>query len=281
MEKEDILLQKRLSELSKTAHHRGITTFSDFLNLNEFQLFHRMPEKMIYSPVFLHGGYSAAERRMAAFVPPEVIERLHLDEKQFYPAIEYNSDSNSDENINLIASILDFPISCLTLRPLQLKFAEKLTHRDYLGALLNLGIERNKTGDILVSEDQTHLFIDTGLSQFVCDNLTRVRHTNISVTISETTSFEYEPRFESLTGNVASIRLDSLVGLAFGLSRSKAALCIEDGKVFVNNRQIYSNGYKLREKDIISLRGSGRFSYRGISAETRKGRYFVELYKYI
>ena len=92
---------------------------------------------------------------------------------------------------------------------------------------------------------------------------------------------DYEPRFEELKGTVSSIRLDSVLALAYPLSRSKITAQIEAGKVFVNGKLITSNGYRLKDNDIISVRKMGRIAYDGILSETKKGRYLISVRKYI
>ena len=82
-------------------------------------------------------------------------------------------------------------------------------------------------------------------------------------------------------GTCASVRLDSLIGLAFQTSRSSMVSFIESGLVFVNGKLITSNGYEPKEGDIISVRGKGRFIYDGVSRQTKKGRLGVRLRKYI
>ena len=119
MEK-DVLFKKRMTELSKKAYYRGILTFSDFLDLNEQTMLQSLSLKDTGVSVKLWGGYETAERQMAAFVP----------------------DAFCCEE--------DYPLSCLRIQPLNRKFSDKLTHRDYLGAILNLGIDRSKIGDILM-----------------------------------------------------------------------------------------------------------------------------------
>ena len=273
MDKDEILVQKRLAELSQTAFHRGIVTFSDFLNLNEQQLLHQLPKNMRATPVYLFGGYISAERCQAAFIPKEASDRSGLDSDWF----QGNSRSCVSTEDTLFAKSLGFPISCLFLQPIQTKFAAPLTHRDYLGALLNLGIERHKTGDILVGDNEAHVFVRAGLCDFICENLTKIRHTSVKVSPTSINDYKYEARFKQIKGSVASVRLDALIGLAFNLARGKSCEYIESGKVFINNRLVSSNGYKPQENDMISVRGMGRLVYHGIAAETRKGRYVVEI----
>lgn len=173
-----------------------------------------------------------------------------------------------------------YPFSVLRIRPLNKKFSEDLTHRDYLGAILNLGIERCKIGDILVNTCEAVVFVSDHMSDFLAQNLTRIRHTPVVASIEELQEFQYEPSFEEIRGTVASVRLDTLLALAFSSSRSRLSGLIEGKKVFVNGRMIVSNGYRLKEGDIISVRGMGKFCYDGVLSETRKGRYSVVVRKY-
>ena len=94
-------------------------------------------------------------------------------------------------------------------------------------------------------------------------------------------TWNYEPRTKEITGTVSSIRLDSMLSLAFGSSRSKLVTLIEAGKVYVNGKLITSNGYQLKEDDIISVRGLGRFQYKQVMSQTKKGRYYVTIHLYI
>lgn len=245
------MLQKRLLELSRTAYRRGIVTYSDFLNLNELNILHTMPKNEFDTQYETFGGYNDSERQMAAFLP-DALYYTHF-----------------------------YPIQILKIEPLQKKFSEDLTHRDYLGAILNLGIDRSKIGDILVMDHLAHVFVHESLANFICDDLTRVRHTPVMVTVEDSQNFSYTPNYEEITGNVASVRLDSLLSIAFGSSRSRLVSLIEGGKVFTNGKLMTTNSYPVKEGDMISVRGMGKFKYNGILSQSRKGRYFVSLHKYI
>ena len=110
--------------------------FTDFMNLNELNIFHSCVKEFAYVSYRLFGGYEHAERQIAAFLPD---------------ALSYN---------------YDFPVVSLKIRPLQKKFAEDLSHRDYLGALLNLGVDRSKIGDILIGEKKQSSSVKRGLPLF-------------------------------------------------------------------------------------------------------------------
>ena len=163
---------------------------------------------------------------------------------------------------------------------MQKKFSETLSHRDYLGAILNLGLERSKIGDIVVQDDFAILFVHQSLESFVQDELKRIRHTSVITEVENFQDFSYSPKIEEKKGTVSSLRLDSLLALAFSSSRTKLVAYIENGKVFVNGKLITSNGYQIKDSDIISVRGLGRFQYKGMVSQTKKSRYFVTIHLY-
>ena len=128
MNKDEILLRKRLIELSNQAYTRDIVTFSDFLNLNELNILHTTPKDMFPARYETYGGYDSSERQMVSFLPDAL----------YY---EYS-----------------YPMQAIEIVPLNAKFAEELTHRDFLGSLMNLGIDRCKLGDILLQDNKAILF---------------------------------------------------------------------------------------------------------------------------
>lgn len=251
MNKEELLLQKRLAELSRIAYTREIVTFSEFLNLNELNILHTTPKDMLLSQYKTYGGYGLSERQMAAFLP----DALYYD--------------------------YQYPIQIIEISPVNRKFAEELSHRDYLGAVMNLGIERCKLGDILIEDGKAILFAKEELAGYIMEHLTRIRHTTVKTSILSAFEDSYEPRYEELKGTVASVRLDTVLSLAYPLSRSKITGLIEGARVFVNGKLVTSNGYRLKEGDILSVRKMGRIGYNSILSETKKGRYMVSIRKYI
>ena len=250
MEKNEFFL-KRIRELANLSYQRDIVTFSDFLNLNEQNMVSSLKQQFPQVVMETFGGYDNAERQMVAFHP------------------------------DALAFTWEYPIDCLKIEPKSLKFSEELTHRDYLGALLNLGVDRTMIGDILVQEKAAWFFCQSKMTEFFLENLCRVRHTNILITVVDKQEELPAPKMETIHGTCASVRLDSLIALAFKASRSSMVSYIEGGQVFVNGKLITSNGYEPREGDIISVRGKGRFIYDGTSHQTRKGRSSIQLSLYI
>lgn len=257
MEKE-LLLKKRIQDLARHAYNRDIVTFTDFLDLNELHILNNLSLQDAGVTCRLFGGYEMSERQIAAFFP----------------------DALSDVSDNYAAS-WKFPITCIEIVPLSRKFAEPLNHRDYLGALLNLGIERSVLGDILIKEQSAYIFCLQRMESFILENCTRIRHTQVMAQKIVQFDQVIMPEFEAITGTVASIRLDSVIGLAFKTSRSSMIGLIEGGKVFVNGKMITSNGYHLKPRDIISVRGHGKFQFCELLSETKKGRSRVQINRYI
>ena len=230
---------------------RRIVVFTDFMNLNELNIFHSCEKEFGYVSYQLFGGYEHAERQLAAFLPD---------------ALSYN---------------YDFPIVSLKIRPIQKRFAEDLSHRDYLGALLNLGVDRSKIGDILVGEKEAVFFCEEGIAPFFRQELTRVRHTPVLVEKAAPDEIQVTEHTEIIRGTVSTVRLDSVMSVALKASRSSLVSLIEEGKVFVNGRLVTSNGCQLKNNDLISVRGNGRFRLLSLDGQTKKGRCIIEIEKYL
>jgi RNA-binding protein YlmH len=253
VDKDDLFLEKRLLDLSGTAYRRGINVFSDFLNLNEQNIFWGLTNELPMIKYFAYGGYNDAERKILCFCGDGFTE----DEK-----------------------LVDYPIACIKVKPVNQKFSDSLSHRDFLGAVINLGLDRSKLGDILILENEGYIFTHNSISEFITDQLCKVKHTTVDCSVIDRRDFYYKPKLKEINGTVSSVRLDSILATAFQGSRSSLVGLIEGGKVYVNGKIILSNSYQLKENDIISVRGLGKFQYSGTSYQTKKGRYSVKLLLY-
>lgn len=250
MDKDEMILINRLKELANISYQRGIPIFSDFLNINEQSIFKREISKMPPVSYDALGGYNLAERKIIAITP-------------------LNSSNNCPP-----------PIVTIIIKPLNAKFSDTLSHRDFLGAILNLGIDRSKIGDIVINKTGGFVFCLEKMAPFIIDNLTRIKHTSV---ICELCAFNEDVclNYTEISGSISSVRLDSILALCFESSRSSIISNIEEGKVFVNAKVMTTNSYNLKENDIISVRGLGKFKYLGTSGVTKKGRYIATIHKYI
>ncbi|MDR1766574.1 MAG: hypothetical protein LBR77_11005 [Lachnospiraceae bacterium] len=173
------------------------------------------------------------------------------------------------------------PLGCVRVDPAHEKFAQALSHRDYLGAVLHLGIERPKNGDILTVGHGAVIICREEVSVFIASELEKVNHTQVRCRVDGISDFDYSPKTETTRGNVQSERLDALVAMFCGVSRSKAADLVDHEKVFINSRLTTSKHATPEAGDIVSVRGEGRFRYNGPVAHSKKGRLFVELERFV
>ena len=252
MTDDELLFQKRLVELAGKAYSRNTYTFTAFLSLAEQDIRARTEREISHVPHDSFGGVSGAERIMVRF-----------------------------GNEELCGWEESFPILCIRMEPLNRKFADALTHRDFLGALMNLGIDRSQLGDIIVREDAAWLFATEKIAPFICDNLFRAKHTELRCTVTEAPPSGELFSLEPLECLVASERIDGVLSHVYRLSRSDAAELFRAGKVFLNSRTCTSGSTMLKPGDIVSLRGTGRFRYQGPQRTTKSGKLsvLVELYR--
>ena len=236
------MLQKRLIELSGIAYNRGIVTFSDFLNLNELNILHTTPKNQFLSQYKTYGGYDLSERQMAAFLP----DALYYD--------------------------FQYPIQIIEISPVNKRFAEVLTHRDYLGAVMNLGIDRCKMGDIIVEDEKALLFVKEEMAAYIAEHLTQIRHTSVRCSIFTGKAEALQPEKIKREYQVASERVDGVAAKVFGLSRAQILEIFRQKHVFVNGRLQESNSAPLKAGDRVTVRGYGKFVYGGVTHMTKKGK---------
>ena len=246
------MIRRRFQDMARRAYNRNIVVCSDFLDLNELHSLQYLNMDDLGVRLRLSGGYEEAERQIAAFLPDAFVR---FEEK-------------------------DFPVRCIAIRPVNERFSEDLNHRDYLGALMHLGIERSCLGDILVDGHTAYVFCLEKMADLICREITRIRHTTVIACVEELTAVP-RPKMKEVSGTVSSVRLDSVMAVAFGLSRSKAIPYIEGGQVYVNARQVVSNGYSLHPNDLISVRGLGKFRYMDVRNQSKKGKYWIDIQKFV
>jgi len=259
-EKENLFFQKRLLESAQLAFQKGIPVYTDFLGLAEQNLFMESLRQFPAVTYSVYGGTKGAERYCICFDGTQVVPGFQKTEPE-YPEV--------------------FPISCISVTPSGLKYSESLTHRDYLGAILHLGIARSKIGDIYMKEKTAYVFCTESIADFLCKELIQVKHTQVHCEITTPDSEVLAPEFKEISGTVASLRLDALLALAFQASRTSLSAYIDGGKTYVNGKLITKGGELVAEEDIVSVRGKGRFFLSKINHNTKKGRISVTLKKYI
>jgi len=174
----------------------------------------------------------------------------------------------------------DYPLVPVRVSPVSARFAEELEHRDFLGALMNLGISRNLLGDLYVRDHQAVFFCLDAIADYLLSSLTSVRRTPVTASAVSPEDELLQPIFREICFTVASERLDAIVTGFASLSRGQAAQLFPASRVLVNGRVETSPSGKLKPGDILTVRGTGKAIYQGITRETRKGRLLVSLKQY-
>lgn len=251
MTADDELLAKRFCELAAKADRGGYFTFTEFLGLAEQSVFSLVKQKLSV-PYTCFGGAFGCERVMIRFGSAE---ELGYEEQ--------------------------FPIKIIKIYPRSEKFAENLTHRDYLGAILNLGIERRELGDIVIREKTAYLFATEKISDYISSSLERVRHTEVrSTVVDELPEIELF-RTERIKVQACGERVDAIISKIFHLSRDDSKALFSKGMVFISGKQAASGSLTLKEGDKVSVRGYGRFVYRGYESLSKKGKLNIEADLYV
>ena len=248
---DETMLIRRFEDLSSQADRRFTYTFSGFLNLSEQDTLLKIKNNLSM-PASLYAPQDTSERKIAVFGSESLFG---------YPP--------------------EYPVCVLEIAPLSEKFAEDLTHRDYLGAVLNTGIDRSLTGDIIIREKHAWIYCLTSIAEFLKDSLKRVRHTEVQLKCASMDIPELTPVFEELRINVASERLDAIASAFTGITRSKIMPLFTQQQIFINSRIIENPAARLKEGDVLNIRGYGKAIYEGIDGVSKKGRLYVVLKKYV
>lgn len=240
---EERYLVAHIDELAQKAS-QGISMRTGFLDLRQQVLGEAVAVQYADISWKMYGGFEGAERK-----------RLLLS-----PEWEYDMDDH---------------IHCIQIKPTD-KNETSLGHRDYLGAIMNLGINREKIGDILVKEREAYVMVDEILSVYLCQQLERVGHSRVETARIDRKNL-IPPKSEPIQINctIHSLRLDAVLAAALRISRSEAVSLIEAGWVQLNHQVIEKGAASIKAKDLLSIRGKGRICVDEVGDLTKKGRYRV------
>lgn len=238
---EDEALKKRFTLLSEKAYNNYYSTFTEFLSLHEISLL--KSQKYTEQPK-LFAGYEGGERCVAGF---------------------------GCENY------YNFPIDCIKIEPANKKFADSLSHRDILGAIMNLGINRNTTGDIIIIDNTAYLFCLNSISDYIIDNISKIRHTTVNCTKSAEIPDMICTAPEECEIIVSSLRTDAVISGIYKLSRKSASSLFNQEKVFVNQKAVTKESFTLNNGDLVSVRGYGRFIFNETIRKTKKDKIVISV----
>ena len=251
---EDRLLLAKVLDRAGQAQSRNIPAATDFLSPQQQMLamdllrLAGIPE----TGYVRLGGYAGAERNILLFLPDWL-------------------DGDSAESQS--------PIRCLRAA---FREEEKLSHRDFLGSLMGMGIVREKVGDILVGPSAADLMVLDTVAEFLLQSWNSAGRARITVTAIEPWEVRVpEVKCQEVRDTVSSLRLDAVASTGFRMARGKAAELITSGRVQVNWRECTKPDKLLTAGDTVSARGFGKFELTEVGGVTKKGRTSITLKRYI
>ena len=156
------------------------------------------------------------------------------------------------------------------------KFKE-ISHKDYLGAILNLGIVREKIGDIIIHDNFCQVVVTSGICDFLTINLNKVSRNKVIVKkISRDDIIPNSPNYKDISFTVSSQRLDCIISGLYNISRQDSLKYINGERVHVNYEKITSPSKEVEDNSLISVRGKGRSIIINVGEITKKGRIKVQ-----
>lgn len=243
--KEDSFQALKVYDKFRLANEKDITVFTNsFIPPNIWSFFYENFNSNIFK-VETNGFFEECERRVISF--------NNLYEMQ-YPVVMLVIECNSNFN--------------------------KLTHRDYLGAILSLGIERDKLGDIVLKNNKAYVPVIDEIYSYIYNNLTTIGKTPVEVKIIEDYSEVPIVKFEEDVIIVSSLRIDNFICKLAKVSRGNAIELIDSGKILVNYGKIKNKSQEICKNTRITIRGIGKFIVGDIVGETKSGKQRVVIKKY-
>jgi len=261
-EKEDKIVLANVKEKGERCADGYMLTNTVFLDPRQRSLAEKMLKTEPCGVKWLsYGGFEDAERRILMCFP------------------EYMEEYAKEETVSTLDAE-DNPLA--VIRASLAKGSPKLSHRDYLGSLLGLGIKRETMGDILVRPDGADIIVLKELADFILMNYGKAGRASVSLEQASITDLKLpEIQKKEIRDSVASMRLDNVASSAFGISRSKACEAITRGIVFVNNSLCDKIDKQINEGDKIVMRGKGKAVIKEIGGKSRKDRTYIVIERYV
>jgi RNA-binding protein YlmH len=244
-------VEKMADWLERTATQHQLKR-TDFLDPRQAHILNELVRRYPNLQIRLDGGYPRAERQRA-IIAPDYMDILAQD----MGIRLFNIESNDSK-------------------------VSGLDHGDYLGAMLGLGLKREKIGDLHVSDQGCHCFVVDELTDFMHLHLQQVHRIHVLTSIEPLDQFTpIVPKLQEMSLSVASMRLDGIVSDVCRLSRAKVLVPIKAGRCKVNWKIEQDPSRPISEGDTISMKGFGRFVLTSVQGESKKGRIRISVAKYV
>ncbi len=249
LQEEEKKFLAKMEDVFSSVRRKNILKYTAFLNERQQVLCQILSQQNRDQSISAFGGYDGAERVVICVM----------------------ADYDSPE-------FLEFPIVPITIK---YRKQDSLSHRDFLGALMNLRITRESIGDILVSEGGAVLFVSSAVAPIILDEIVKIGRVGVECIRGITIPLPPNHEFKEISDTVASLRLDCVVASGYNLSREKAANLIRSGQVVVNSINCENVSQIVSKGDKISAKGYGKFLLEDIGGLSKKGKTYITMKKYI
>ncbi len=255
--KDDKILLAQILDKVQLTEKRNKIECTDFLDLAQQDIARKYLNKEQIENYIEYGGFDNAERKIIVFYPEK-----------------FNSEI-VNQNLKSIVKIIRIEL------PDDLK--GKYTHRDYLGAIVKLGVKREKVGDIIVDNDGADIIVNKSIAKFLVENLESLtRFSKSKITEEDIENLRtVEVRKQELEIILSSLRLDNVVSELAKCSRNKALEIINMERVFINFQSETKKTKQIKIGDIVTIRGKGRFYIKEMLGQTKSGRYIIKIEKFV
>ncbi len=256
-DKDDKLLLAQILDKIELCENKNKIEYTDFLDMAQSELVQKFINKIKIENYLIYGGFEEAERKRFVIYP----EKFNMDVVK--------------KNLSNIVQIIRIQL------PDDLK--GKYTHREYLGAVIKLGVKREKVGDIIVDNDGADIIIDKDISKFLEQNLGELtRFSKSTITVENIEKLRpVHIKKEELEIIVSSLRLDNIISELARCSRNKALDIINMERVFINFQNETKKTKQIKVGDMITIRGKGRFYIKEIIGQTKSGRMIIKIEKFV
>ncbi|MDE6762489.1 MAG: RNA-binding protein [Oscillospiraceae bacterium] len=247
LSEEDRILVSHTTDMMNICEKSYSERFSNFLDERQAALTQAVLKERGFVGYSFYGGYENASRKVLGVFPEYCEERK-------------------------------FPISALTFK---YRENDKLSHRDFLGVFMSRQIKREMIGDIVVGKGTATAFVYDTVKDMLLSEITKIGSVGVKVEEDNNPNLKVEQAFIEKNGSVSSLRLDSVLAFAAGISRGKAADIIKGGGANVNYCTVESVSYCLESGNIFSVRGFGKFILFSVNGKTKKDRFHITVKKFI
>lgn len=229
---------------------------TNFLDMYQIHLVEKFLTKIKYTNYILWGGYNTAERKVLILYPDKL-------------------------NVTMVEKNYDKIMSIIRIQLNETDYG-KLFHKNYLGGIIKIGIDREKIGDILVEKNGADILVLNEAKKYLLQELPKLkRFENSNIIEEKIENINYvEPKMEEIKIIVPSLRLDNFVSDLAKTSRTKAIDIIKSERVFVNGKLELKTSKQIKTNDTITIRGKGRFVVKELTGTTRSGRTIVLIEKF-